>query len=285
MRDRSRPDLVGFVHRGRARRRARALCRRLDVFLRGRGAGRLGLPLAQHLRPVVGFPVLPVAGGNLCRADRRPAWRHRALRSAVLQRAALGADRAPGRPTARSAASFSAYACCSTALLCPLDLRLSDRDVAGACLVLAGACRQPWQANRHRRGRPGFRPVDRARAHPRGRRHSGLRDRGDACRARLAPPGVFARGGLPRRRARGLGRGQGAIPAGRLFRRHVQAGGAEFLRPSHLSCRCGAAAGRHARRLRPRLRPLAAGRAGAGARRRHSPRCRRAGRLFPRLRP
>jgi hypothetical protein len=52
--------------------------------------------------------------------------------------------------------SIFVYACCSTALLCPAGLWLSDRDVVRPCRVLADACRQPlcetnrrWNSARH----------------------------------------------------------------------------------------------------------------------------------------
>ena len=45
---------------------------------------------------------------------------------------------------------FFVYACCSTALLCPLIFGFPDRDVAGARDVLAGAHRQPHFAPNHR---------------------------------------------------------------------------------------------------------------------------------------
>src|SRR5690242_13709381 len=47
-----------------ARISAGALWRWRYVLLCGRGAGRLGLSLAQHLRSIIGFSFLLVAGGN-----------------------------------------------------------------------------------------------------------------------------------------------------------------------------------------------------------------------------
>src|SRR3981081_3066453 len=140
--DRCWPLLVGCVRRYRVTLRARALRRRRDVFLRRCGPGRLGIPLAQYLRPPVGVFTEPVAGRDLCRTEREPWRRNRRLWVAVLSRAARGTDRHfRGRPLTwphhlRLRLWFDSPALSA-------GLWLSDRDVAGARSVLAGARRQP----------------------------------------------------------------------------------------------------------------------------------------------
>src|SRR5262249_32074187 len=67
---------------------AGALWRWRDVFLRRRGPGCLGVPLAQYLGPIVGLPSESAAGRSSGRSDRQPMGRDHHLRSYILYRPA-----------------------------------------------------------------------------------------------------------------------------------------------------------------------------------------------------
>src|SRR5262245_25033820 len=96
----------------------------------------MGVSLAQHLGPSIRLSLLPSARRDLRRADRRSLRRRHGLRVSVFRRAAARADGdicsrpLPGPHHFQLLLSLDS-------LSLPAGLRLPDRNVDGACLVLA----------------------------------------------------------------------------------------------------------------------------------------------------
>src|SRR3954447_11381673 len=139
---RSWPVLGRRVRRDRPDLQTAALRRWRDVLLRRRRPGRLGVPLAQYLRPAYRVFAQSIAGRTLCGTDREPRGRNPRLRTAALS----WTPREPGcdvcrRPFARSHHLRLRLLLDGRAL--SAGVWLSDRNVDGPCDVLARARGQP----------------------------------------------------------------------------------------------------------------------------------------------
>jgi hypothetical protein len=112
--------------------------RRLTVLLCGRRSGFVGVSLAQHFRPADGLSLRSPACAGLCRLVRRCLRRRPAVRLSVLCRAAARPGRdLCGRPLARP--RHLRLCLCIHRHALPAGVRISDRGLALACAVLAGA--------------------------------------------------------------------------------------------------------------------------------------------------
>src|SRR5437868_3975029 len=163
--DRSWSVLVGRLCRHRAILSARALRRRRDVFLCGCGSGRVGVPLAQYLRPPVGLFAYFTAGRGLGWAYSQAERRYLGLWAAVLPRSACRADRhARRRPLTQSHHLRLRLLLDGPAV--PAGLWFSERDVAGPRNVLANPRRQPLCEPDCRRDGPRLCHATYTRFHP-----------------------------------------------------------------------------------------------------------------------